>query len=558
MSRRVATYSFVCLIFQPAFAQFGNLRTNFDGSVLYFTTRLVKSGSGQPAHGKVFRIDEDGLAVEELREVQEQPGTSRTNYYDINGFDVSDDAGVKAIAARRDCNVIGCASLVNVTTTLRRYGAEAEYPGPAQLSENGRYLVNTGSGIPRLAGSIRQWDLATGESWALAWDWFASAPAGGRIVANDGTVVHIQNGDVQIQRRGEVRPLTFGSETVSYATIDTLGRFVVFVSRWPAPFSVHSRIRRADLATGELVTVIEECADFSQPSLSADGSVMTVLRRNQVYLVRTDGSEPRKLTSEDDEIQAATLSGDGRVAYAATYGGRFIRVNVESGEVTELAGRTISVSSVPGRTAQGSALKIQGTGLDEEGLAVSIGGLAAPIVRASAGELVVQTPWEAPIAGTLPVVLTLLPESKPVFEAPLTHEVSVMDRWPEAFGPPMHEAMNWETWQEDPARGGETVHILATGLGGVRAPVTTGVAQPAEPAPELSSPLTCYHGHSVPGPLADVIYAGLEVGRVGIYRVSVRMPFSTEVVTPGKLHLICTQPENPSGTWLSLSIDYRP
>jgi len=286
--------------------------------------------------------------------------------------------------------------------------------------------------------------------------------------------------------------------------------------------------------------------------------VMTVVSRSQVYLVRTDGSETRGVTSEDDGIQSATLSGDGRLAYAVTNGGRIIKVDVATGEVTELAGRTVSVSSVPGRTAKGSALAIQGTALDEEGLSVSIGGLTAPVVRALPGELVVQTPWEAAIEEAAPVVLALSPESKPVFEAPLEHEVNVLDRCPATFGPPMHELMNWETWQEDPARGGEIVHILATGLGGVSAPVATGVAQPAEPTPALSSPLTCYHGNSVPGPLADVIYAGLEVGSVGVYRVSVRMPFSTEIVIPGKMHLICTQQENPAGNWLSLSIDYRP
>ncbi len=546
-------------ILPAAHAQFENLRTNFDGSALYFTTRLVKSGSGQPAHGKVFRIDASGLAVEEMRAVEDQAGTRTTNYYDISGLDISGDGAVMAISARRDCAEIGCASIVNTRTTLRRYGAESEYPGPAQLSRNGRYLVNTGSGIPRMTGVLRQWDLATGESWPLVWDWFdGSMPAGGRIVADDGTVVHIEDGDVQIQRKGEVRRLTFGSETVSYATIDAAGRFVVFVSRWPAPYSVHSRIRRVDLTTGELATVIEDCADFSQPSLSTDGSVMTVVSRNQAYLVRADGSETRKLTSEDAGIQAAVLSGNGGLAYAVTNGGRIIKVDVGSGEVTELAGRTVSVSSMPARTAKGSALVIGGTALDEEGLSVSIGGLTAPIVQASAGELVIQTPWETAIAEAAPVVLALGPDSKPVFEAPLEYEVKVMDRWPATFGPPMHEAMNWEVWQEDPARGGEIVHILATGLGGVTAPVATGVAQPADPQPVLSSPLTCYHGYSVPGPLADVVYAGLEVGRIGIYRVSVRMPFSTEVFTPGKLYLICTQQDNPSGTWLSLSIDYRP
>jgi len=170
----------------------------------------------------------------------------------------------------------------------------------------------------------------------------------------------------------------------------------------------------------------------------------------------------------------------------------------------------------------------------------------------------VQTPWEAQIAEKAPVVLTPGPDSKPVFEAPLEHEVNVMDRWPLAYGSAMHEAMDREVWQEDPARGGEIVHILATGLGAVTAPVATGVSQPTEPLPTLSSPLGCYHGYSVPGPQADVVYAGLEAGRIGIYRVSLRMPFATEVITPGKIYLICTERDNPSGAWLSLETDFKP
>jgi hypothetical protein len=58
--------------------------------------------------------------------------------------------------------------------------------------------------------------------------------------------------------------------------------------------------------------------------------------------------------------------------------------------------------------------------------------------------------------------------------------------------------------------------------------------------------------------VADLVHAGLEVGRVGIYRVSVRMPFSTEVFVPGKMHLIRVERDNPGGGRLSLSIDYKP
>jgi len=393
-------------------AQFENLRTNFDGSALYFTTRLVRSGSGQPAHGKALRIDAGGLAVEESRAVEQQPGARTSNFYDISGFDISGDSAVMAIAARRDCLEIGCASLVNVTTTLRRYGAESQYPGPAQLSQNGRYLVNTGSGIARLAGELREWDLATGESWPLVWDWFKSRFAGGRVVADDGTVVHIEGGDVQIQRRGEVRRLTFGSETVSFATIDAAGRFVVFVSRWPAPYRVHSRIRRVDLATGDLVTVIEESADITQPSLSADGDVMTVIFRDQLYLVRTDGTGVRKLTSEAEGIQAGALSGDGRLVFAVTNGGRIARADVETGEGDRTGGKDDQCQYHDGPGGEGIGPGDAGHGARRKWLGCDdrrADGTDRPSLgRRACG----ADAWEAQIAEKAPVVLTPGPDSK--------------------------------------------------------------------------------------------------------------------------------------------------
>lgn len=541
----------------PTAAQFDNMRTTSDGSVLYFTTPFVQRGSGQPAHGKAFRIDADGLSAVMIREVKPSSESPRiSNNYDIEGFDVSGDGLWFAVSARRDCFEVGCASYVNTTTTLQGPGTSRDYPGPAQISRNGRYLVNTSSGIPRLAGMSRQWDLLTGESWELPWPPIVLSPPGGHSVADTGVVVGIYSGDLYVFRRGVPQRLTFGSESIRYATIDGDGTSVVFVSRWPRPHNAYSRIRRLDLITGELRTVVEEATDFAVPSVSGDGSVMTVLARRQAHVVTSDGAQVRQLTFEDEGVHSAVLSDDARVAYAVTNGGRILRIDVASGSVTTILGRTLSVLGVPYRpfrTTPGSALLIRGTGLDASPLSVTVGGLTAPIIRAEAGELLVQTPWEAAPSDSAPVQISAAGEF--VFEAPLGFPVQVVGWWPEQYGVAMHEGLDREVSPEDPARPNEVVHFIATGLGAVNAPVTTGVPQPEEPQPLLSRPLTCGISNTSPTELLEVPYSGLLKGSLGLYRVSIRLPDSAEPSLPGALLITCEG--QPAAGWLSLEVPFR-
>jgi uncharacterized protein (TIGR03437 family) len=538
-------------------AQFENLRTTDDGSALYFTTRLAETGTSQPAHGKVFRITPNGLLVEEVREREALPGQPRvTNNYFITGVDISGDGRLRAVAARRECGVAGCASLVNTSTTLSGSDEARQFPGPAQLSQNGRYLVNTDSGIPRGTGVVRQWDLETGESWPLVRDLFSLKPVWtGRIVANDGTALGAGREDLFVQRRNERRQLTFGGESVLEATIDAEGRAVVFTSRWPAPHDANTRIRRFDLATGELRTVVEGFVDYTQPSVSNDGSVMTVLCVGQLFFIRSEGGDVRQLTDEPDRIKTAILSGDGRVAYALTFGGRILRIDVESGAIAELLGRTLSVTAAAFQGARGSALVIPGAALDEADVKVTIGGLPAPLIGATAAELTVQIPWEAGLADQAP--LRVESAGSFAFAAPLDFEVRVSDRLPRAFGRPLHEDGVRPVWQGDPARPNEEIHIFATGLGQVVAPVQTGVPQPAEPAPVLSWPLACYHGGSIPGPRVEVLYAGLAPEMLGVYLLSVRLPASTPQRIPGSLSLWCVEDGGPIEPSLSLRIPFQ-
>ncbi|MGC4055347.1 MAG: hypothetical protein QM757_41465 [Paludibaculum sp.] len=136
-------------------AQFASLSTTNDGSVLYFTTPLTRTGTEQPSHGKTFRIGANGLEVVEIRTVTPTAEGSRiSNYYDIQRVTVSGDGRTVATAARRDCNAMGCEHISNTSTTAVGNGSAVEFTGPATMSTNGRYLVNYATPAPDRSGTL--------------------------------------------------------------------------------------------------------------------------------------------------------------------------------------------------------------------------------------------------------------------------------------------------------------------------------------------------------------------------------------------------------------------
>jgi uncharacterized protein (TIGR03437 family) len=552
------------LLFIPAilfasnlFAQFASLSTTNDGSVLYFTTPLVRTGTDQPAHGKTFRIGANGLEVVEIRTVTPTAEGSRiTNYYDIERVIVSGDGKIVATSARRDCNSMGCEHISNKSTSLVGNGPAVDFTGPATMSTNGRYLVNYATPAPDRWDPLVQLDITTGESWTLL-DTKPNAPhvvTTARLVADNGLVAGlISTGDLAVWERGEPRQLTFGSEAIENATIDAAGQSVLFISRWPVPYDSYPRLRRADLVTGSLATVHEGFPSYSQPRLSNDGSIITFQSERQLFVIHSDGSGLRKLTDETDDINYSILSGDGRVAYAMTNGGRLVRVDVETAKVTELLGRTLSPHAWLNYPSPGSALLISGSAMDQPGLTVTIGGLNAPIIEAIPGQLTVQVPWEMPV--DVSTTVSIVSTAKSEFTAGLDKTGAPRQWIPYRLGAPLHENRDRPVTQEDPAQPNEIIHFFLTGLGQVAVPVQTGVPQPAEPSPVLARPLACYHGDSIPGPSTELIYAGLEPGALGVYRVSVRMPIEGDKGTPWRINLAC-QLAGSSSIDLSLEVPF--
>ena len=167
---------------------------------------------------------------------------------------------------------------------------------------------------------------------------------------------------------------------------------------------------------------------YFHPWLSDDGSSVLFLEPDagagfqRAFFEFTNGSGFRQLTSSKDVpegVTAATLSGNGAIAYVGTPDGRILRISVPSGNIDELAGRTPQLTATE-NYAPGSVNWISGAALsgDSAQPRVMVGDLEAPLISAQPALVKFQIPWEIP-AGR-PVEIRLAYGSPPPFESVLT------------------------------------------------------------------------------------------------------------------------------------------
>jgi uncharacterized protein (TIGR03437 family) len=175
----------------------------------------------------------------------------------------------------------------------------------------------------------------------------------------------------------------------------------------------------------------------------------------------------------------------------------------------------------PGPAAPGGLISIYGSGLAQTmaaapgfplpttlaGASVSIGGLAAPLLYASPGQINAQVPFETPsvtvvvLVGASAAQLAIQPLAPGLFAAVLNPDWSV----------------NGAT---NPVAVGGFVVAYLTGLGAVDHPVATGAAAPASPLANVTASVTA----SIGGTPAPVFFAGLAYATAGVYQVNVAVP----------------------------------
>ncbi|MEX2301932.1 MAG: proprotein convertase P-domain-containing protein [Bryobacterales bacterium] len=222
-------------------------------------------------------------------------------------------------------------------------------------------------------------------------------------------------------------------------------------------------------------------------------------------------------------INGAFASGPTFSSNSVVSGASFLGGAVAPGEIAAIFGTALG-------PAQGESAQIdqatQSLPTELAGVRVSFDGVPAPLFYVSSSQLNVQVPFE--VAGKEETTIRV--DFSDTGNASLT--VPVLMSGPAIFtlngrGQGRAVALNPNGSVNDvnnPAAPGATVSLFATGLGPVEPDSPTGRLAPASPLAEVEAEVTAMVGQSP----AQVSFAGLAPGYVGLYQVNVIVPSDTQ------------------------------
>lgn len=181
------------------------------------------------------------------------------------------------------------------------------------------------------------------------------------------------------------------------------------------------------------------------------------------------------------------------------------------------------------------------------GASVVIGGVTAPLFYSNSGQINAQIPFEIPsntrlgvyvqlsipgsLALSLPEIIALDTARPGIFLAGVANQGVVVDV--------PGRLVN----SNAPAAAGDIVVIYCTGLGATVPTAPTGRPAPSNPPATVINPVAVTVGGIV---AADVQFAGLTPGLVGLYQVNVRIPAG--VAAGSAVPLVISQNSVPSNT----------
>ncbi|MEX2302154.1 MAG: M36 family metallopeptidase [Bryobacterales bacterium] len=214
---------------------------------------------------------------------------------------------------------------------------------------------------------------------------------------------------------------------------------------------------------------------------------------------------------------APTIS-NGGVVHAASY-----LPKLAPGGIATLFGANLALE-----TAQASSVPLP---RELGGVRVLVNGVAAPLFYVSPGQINFQTPFE-----TAPGVAGVTVERDGVPSALVGTAVQAdspgiftYQRTPEIADPVVVHADGAVVSPQNPARPGEVVVIYATGVGSLTNRPATGEGAPAEPFAISAVETDVMVGNLS----ANVLFAGLTPGYVGLLQINVQLP---DVLPPGDMH----------------------
>ena len=236
---------------------------------------------------------------------------------------------------------------------------------------------------------------------------------------------------------------------------------------------------------------------------------------------------PAKLLATPATVQVDVLNPDGRRSNSLPF-----TITGASGPVISPGG-VVSAANNKAPVTRGSLVSIYGTSLSGTtqsapslplpialgSTQVRVNGVPAPLIFISSAQINFQMPFEVPLAGTAAVTVTRDGNTSPPVSVALAEFAPGIFR---SGAQPivLHGADNSLVTASKPAANSEILVIYGTGIGGLNTLPVTGAATPGNPLVMARINPTATVGSQT----ADVLFAGLVAGFVGLAQFNVRMP----------------------------------
>jgi uncharacterized protein (TIGR03437 family) len=280
------------------------------------------------------------------------------------------------------------------------------------------------------------------------------------------------------------------------------------------------RIEIIDAAALKLVSSfnIAEALIVNSSSLltSVQKQLMVNAAETTLYGISETGLEAIPLPAAD--ASPAPQINAGGVVNGASYA--LAPAPVAPGSIANIFGINLA-----GSIAQAGAIPLPTT---LSGLCVIFDGVAAPIFSVSPLQVNVQVPWE--LAGKTTAQVSIASDA--AASAPVTVNLAriapgIFTHSDNGQGPGriVHSSDFSFVSTSNPATIGEVISIYATGFGPTAPVIATGAGAPTDGTLYVSTTPTV----SIGGASAQVLFAGLAPGFVGLYQVDVRIPSAAQL-----------------------------
>jgi uncharacterized protein (TIGR03437 family) len=491
---------------------FQGLSTTDDGSVLYFSTPDRVVGSSQSFHSKIFRWDAvNGFQlIADVADTGASYGCTTANFYQLSSPQVSGDGTILAYTGSRpEAGGRFCAPSEPNQGIVQQNGADRILTGSIALSFNGLYAITTPADAVA-NGYHYVTDLQSGSPVIVS----GAFNGDRRRITDEGAVLSAEPSALVLTDRFGGSKVWQTQMAVSDAIVDRGGDTLVYLTAL-APNNPGA-ISTIDVATGMETEIF---TGFAPGNLyfTADGSHL--LFTNYIgngtfpFLMSVDGSGQRQIGTVP--VSDAILSGDGTVIYANSADGGLTRIDVASGDATELAPDTPIVIAAydpypPATTIApvGAVITLYGPEPADVKQVTFCGQPVATMVGQFEQFLQFQVPWNLPNQTCDAIVQTASP-----FEAAISLTVQQYDPQfvTDGNGSALlyHGNFSGPVDSGSPPQTGEVIVAYMTGLG------------PVDSHDLLTKPGFACEFNSAQ---ATVTYAGLAPGLLGFYQVNIRVP----------------------------------